>query len=72
MVRESQSNSEWISLVEKLPTASGLHASTRTPVSGADIDNKFALLKAEAARTLAIIDNFRASPLHRLSSFDPR
>ena len=70
MVHESQLNSA--SAAKSLPTAFELYAGAKTPVSSADIENKFALLKEESARTLAIINKFRASPLYRFSSFDPR
>ena len=72
MAHESQFNSAWISAAKNLPTAFGLYAGAKTPVSSADIENKFALLKEESARTLALITKLRASPLYRLPSPGPR
>jgi hypothetical protein len=72
MVHESQFNSALISAAKNLPTAFGLYAGAKTSISSDEIENKFALLKEESARTLALIGRLRASPLYRLSSFDPR
>ena len=68
----SPASDEFItSLVRKIPSADVM-----APLLVHELDEKFQAMRDECARTLALIERLRASPLHRYASsnhdFDDR